>query len=209
MTTAEFIKMLQEADPSGQAHIRMDGGIPKSAELKEGYWDGPYSYLDVEGRWVYSSEGAKVDIYTTDIEDFTIKGFNAYNIPEWEEIKKKFIFKLGSYISDENRSQRERSILEQAKESYDWSKKFYMEMRERIEGDAIERANKGWTWFQNKEVDSNIKPNPHVYYTWIVLDENGKNLGSCLDHVQAVYSSGLFERHDNGLKKGYYQWIKK
>jgi len=59
MKTSEFIKMLQEADPSGEAHIRMEGGIPRFAELKEGYWDGPYSYLDEEGNWVYSTEGNK------------------------------------------------------------------------------------------------------------------------------------------------------
>lgn len=49
MTTSEFIKMLQDADPSGEAHIRMSGGVPKYAELKEGYWDGPYSYIDSDG----------------------------------------------------------------------------------------------------------------------------------------------------------------
>ena len=50
MTTSQFIKMLQEADPSGEAHIRMDGGIPLFAELKPGYWDGPYEYIDEELR---------------------------------------------------------------------------------------------------------------------------------------------------------------
>ena len=49
MKTSEFIKMLQEADPSGEAHVRMYGGVPKFAELKPGYWDGPYSYIDEEG----------------------------------------------------------------------------------------------------------------------------------------------------------------
>ena len=209
MTTAEFIKMLQEADPSGQAHIRMEGGIPVSAELKEGYWDGPYSYLDEDKNWVYSSEGSKVDLYCMDIEDFTTSGFNAYNIPEWEEIERKFIFKLGSYISEERKTERKESILKPAREAYDWEERFYREMREKMEKESIERSDKGWTWFQNKEVDSSIKPNLHTYYTWIVLDENGKDRGSCLDSVQAVYKSGLFEKHDNGLKRGYYQWIKK
>jgi hypothetical protein len=49
----------------------------------------------------------------------------------------------------------------------------------------------------------------HHYYTWIALDENGKDQGSNLHNVEAVYKSGLFEKHDNGVKKGYYQWIKK
>jgi hypothetical protein len=58
MTTKEFIKILQDADPSGEAHIRMEGGIPMYAELKAGYWDGPYAYIE-DGKYVYSAEGSK------------------------------------------------------------------------------------------------------------------------------------------------------
>ena len=39
MTTSEFIKMLQKADPAGDSHIRMGDGVPFMAELKAGYWD--------------------------------------------------------------------------------------------------------------------------------------------------------------------------
>ena len=52
MTTSQFIKMLQEADPSGEAHIRMEGGIPLFAELKPGYWDGPYEYIDEDDNYL-------------------------------------------------------------------------------------------------------------------------------------------------------------
>lgn len=38
MTTSEFIKMLQEAGQEGNAHIRMEGGIPMCAEHKPGYY---------------------------------------------------------------------------------------------------------------------------------------------------------------------------
>jgi hypothetical protein len=209
MTTAEFIKMLQEADPSGTAHIRMYGGIPKFAELKPGYWDGPYSYFDGQGNWVYSTEGSKVDIHCEEIDDYVSEMINTYHTPSWEEVEKRFIFKLG-YAIESQRKERENGILKQAREAYDETVE--MHKRFQIEGEerALSNSGKGWTWFQNKLVDDEtLRPNLHHYYTWIVLDENGKDQGSNPHNVQAVYKSGIFERHDNGVKEGYYQWIKK
>lgn len=209
MTTAEFIKMLQEADPSGTAHIRMYGGIPKFAELKPGYWDGPYSYLDENGNWVYSTEGSKVDIHCEEIYDYVSEMINTYYIPDWEEVEKKFIFKLG-YVIESQRKERENGILKQAREAYDETVEMHKRFQVEYEERALIRSEKGWTWFQNKLVDDEtLRPNVHHYYTWIVLDENGKDQGSNPYNVQAVYKSGLFERHDNGVKEGYYQWIKK
>ena len=209
MTTAEFIKMLQDADPSGEAHIRMYGGVPRAAELKPGYWDGPYSYIDDEGNWNYSTKGNKVDIHCTEIDDFVHDMVQTYYIPKWEEVESKFKFSLG-YSIESHRKERENSILRGAREAYDSA----VEMHKRFETEGEERAlansDKGWTWFQNKLVDDpTIKPNMHHYYTWKVYNENGKDQGSNLHNVQSVYKSGLFERHDNGVMEGYYQWIKK
>jgi hypothetical protein len=209
MKTSEFIKMLQEADPSGEAHIRMEGGIPRFAELKAGYWDGPYSYLDDEGNWVYSTEGNKVDIHCVDRYDFAYDMVSTYNIPTWEEVVSKFKFNLG-YAIESQRKEREESSLKSAKEAYDDSVELHMRFRKEGEDRALENAEKGWNWFQNKLVDDiTIKPNMHHYYTWKVYDENGSDQGSNLHNVESVYKSGLFERHDNGVMKGYYQWIKK
>jgi len=206
MKTKEFIKMLQEADPSGEAHIRMEGGIPRFAELKPGYWDGPYSYLDEDGNWVYSSEGNKVDIHCFDRYDYVSDMFTTYNIPTWEEVRSKFKFSLN--YSDN--SEREENSLSEAKEAFEHSTEMYQRFRREGEELALSRSEKGWTWFQNKLVDDpTIKPNTHHYYTWAVMDENGKDQGSNLHNVEAVYKSGLFERHDNGVKEGYYQWVKK
>ena len=94
MTTKEFIKMLQDADPSGDAHIRMSGGVPRYAELKPGYWDGPYSYIDGDGNWVYSSMNNKVDIWTEEIDDYVGDMCDTYDTPPWEDIKKKFKLKM-------------------------------------------------------------------------------------------------------------------
>lgn len=206
MKTKDFIKMLQDADPSGEAHVRMDGGIPKFAELKAGYWDGPYRYIDENGDYVYSTKGSKVDIYCTDIWDF-VECLYGRDV-EWEDIKKKFKFEL-NYSIKEQREERENIILNEAKEAYEDIKKIEDDMYEKELSDMTKNAEKGWTWFQNKDVDKNEKPNYHVYYTWKIYDENGKEDGSSIYNTEPVLRSGLWEKCDNGVKKGYYQWIKK
>lgn len=58
--------MLQDADPSGEAYVRLPcGGAPHFAWKKEGYWDGAYSYYDQETKTMHTTtKGNKVDIYT-------------------------------------------------------------------------------------------------------------------------------------------------
>lgn len=210
MKTKEFIKMLQDADPSGEAHIRMSGGVPTYVVEKAGYWDGPYSYIDKDGNWVYTTKGTKVDIYTTDISDFVDEMISTYKIPTWEEVKSKFKFEL-TYSFEEHRKDREDHILKEAKESYDDMVEMHMKFRVEGERRAIENEENGWSWFQDKRVDDKDPKISlmHHYYTWKVYDKDKKEQGSNPHNVEAVYKSGLFERLDNGNKKGYYQWVLK
>lgn len=215
MTTAEFIKILQDADPSGTAHVRMSGGVPIHAEHKPGYWDGPYQYIDKEGNWVYSSRDSKVDISCTDIDDFVYDMFDTYKNPTWEEVKSKFKFEL-TYSIPEQRKEREDCILNQAKEAYDSAMSMYNCNKDKGESRAISRSSEGWAWFQNKLVDDEtIKPNMHHYYTWKVYDKPTlfgliqKEQSSNPYNVEAVFKSGLFERLDNNKLPGYYEWVLK
>lgn len=209
MTTKEFIKMLQEADPSGEAHIRMDGGMPWFAELKPGYWDGPYSYKDEDGNYVYSSKGEKVDLYCMGIDEFVEHHFNLFEKDNWEKIKSKFKFEL-TYSIPEQRKEREDNIIKHAKEVWDRMYEIHHKFFEEEKTVSIERAHKGWTWFQNKLVDAPApESNMHHYYTWKIYDENGKEEGSNVYNTQGVYKSGLFERLDNNKKLGYYEWVLK
>ena len=73
----------------------------------------------------------------------------------------------------------------------------------------VENAKKGWTWFQNKKVDGDDKPNWYIYYHWKVYNEKGKEEGSCVHNTESVLKSGDWEKVDNKKKKGYYQWIYK
>lgn len=197
MKTSEFIKMLQEADPSGEAHIRMEGGIPLFAELKPGYWDGPYSYIDEDDNYVTSTEGDKIDIHCLDIEGFIERNDHLL----WEELKEKFIFKF-TYV---NKKEREDGVLKIAKEAYDEHIKIEQECYQRSLESMIKNAEKGWTWFQNKEIDSN-ENSMHVYYTWKIFDETGKEMGSNVHMTEVVFKSGLWEKLDNGKIEGYYEW---
>jgi len=209
MTTSEFIKMLQEADPEGNAHIRMEGGIPVFAEHKAGYWDGPYSYIDEDGNYVYSTKGSKIDLHCRDIDGFVEHHFDLHDPDNWDNIKKMFKFEL-TYSFPEQRKEREDRILKIAKEA--WDEEYEMEKRffdENIKRNS-DNAKDGWTWFQNKEVDNKeLKPNMHHYYTWKVYDKDEKEQGSNLHNTHGVYKSGLFERLDNNKKPGYYQWVLK
>jgi len=77
MKTKDLIRKLQEADPSGELNVRINGGPISFVEEKEGYWDGTYNYLekDKTGKpiWVQSTKNHKVDIYTMELFDFVEK----------------------------------------------------------------------------------------------------------------------------------------
>ena len=87
MKTKEFIKMLQEEDPSGESYLRINGGCISSVCSKPGYWDGPYSYLerDKNGKpiWIQSTKASKIDVYIMDMFDFAER-FDG----NWEEMEK-------------------------------------------------------------------------------------------------------------------------
>jgi|SRR6185312_12673712 len=213
MTTKKFIEMLRKADPTGEGHIRMSGGIPTFAVAKEGYWDGPYTYLDDDGNYVLSIQGYKVDISTTDLYDFVINNMEHYYYKfhdkneEWGKIKSKFKFEIGGYANASQRNERADNLLKEAKEYFDEWYDHQLKNGEETIQKMIDNANKGWTWFQNKLVDT--EGGMHHYYTWKVIKENGENDGSCIHNTMVIQKSGLWKRVDNNVKPGYYQWILK
>lgn len=114
MKTKDFIKMLQDADPSGELHVRMQGGIPRFAIRNPGYWDGNYSYIDEDGNWVESEESDKIDIYCQDIDDYVERGFS--KDITLEDMKKKFKFKLLG--GEERNKETKERIMKMVEESY-------------------------------------------------------------------------------------------
>ena len=70
MKSKDFIKKLQEEDPTGEAYVRCGDGAVTHFELKPGYWDGPYEYVDKKGNLVISNQGQKVDVWTVSYESW-------------------------------------------------------------------------------------------------------------------------------------------
>ena len=114
MKTKDFIKMLQEEDPSGECHVRLNGDPIWFAEQKAGYWDGPYNYIkkgkDGKYTWIASTKGHKVDIHTMDLFDFAerFKG-------NWEEMKKHIKIEY-DYLDD---GEREKGFMKMAEKECD------------------------------------------------------------------------------------------
>lgn len=122
MKTKDFIKMLQEEDPSGECHIRLNGEPIIYAEKKEGYWDGPYNYIEIgddnKPIWVTSTKGTKIDITTMDLFGFAerYKG-------DWEEMKKHIRVEY-NYMSND----RELKFMENAKKECDYYNQVQIEI---------------------------------------------------------------------------------
>ncbi len=207
MTTSEFIKLLKEADPSGKAHIRIDGDVPYFAELKEGYWDGPYNYINNKGQWVHSTEGSKVDIYSRTKEDIVYEIVDKWNpfleTTEglWEAVKEKFVFKL-TYVHNNERVDR---FLEDIKETFD----SWVVQRKRSWEDNLDRVIKlnerGCKFFRKKETENKW------YFGWKFINEkNPKDLGSAnLAHTYPILESGKFKAIETDYfpKNEYYEYI--
>ena len=204
MKTKELIELLKKEDPSGEGHVRIGDGIIRGAESKEGYWDGPYSYIEKDKNgdivWVESTRNYKVDIHTMDLFDFAERYGG-----DWENMKKHIRVDFDYLDGGERKEQ----FLKEAKRECDECKEVRDALYEREYNDMKENAKKGWKWFQNKDVDKCESPNLHKYYTWKIYDENGKERGSNIYNTQTIMKSGDWERVDDNQKKGYYQWIYK
>ena len=153
----------------------------------------------------------KVDLYQKDIWDFVDNAFSLHDPKRntWDSISEKFKFSLG-YSIEAQRKEREDGILNEAREAYDSIKDIKQSSYDRSLEEMENNATKGWTWFQNKDVDKNERPNYHVYYTWKIYDENKKEQGgSNVWMTQCVQKSDKWDKKDNNVKPGYYQWVYK
>lgn len=200
MKTKDFIKMLQDVDPSGEANISMEGGVPVFASLLPGYYDGSYSYLDEEGNYVTSKNDSKLCIHCKSSYDFIDDEYEVGM--SWEEIREKFRFEN---ISDEYIESFLSRVKIQFREIEEMETNIYNDSLDEM----IEKAKSGWEWYQDKKVDLHYGEdiNMHMYYTWKIYDEHGNIQGSCISNTESIQKSGLWEKLDNNKLKGYYQWV--
>jgi hypothetical protein len=203
MKTKELIKLLQEADPNGESYVRIDGGIPVCVELKPGYYDGSYSYYDENKKYCISRMGSKVDIHTTAIFDYVVDNMGSFpNNKSIEEVLDKFNFYL-SENEEQNNKEKERYV-QQIINAYNENIKMDENLYEEALANMYANALNGWTWFQNKLVDTIGKE--HHFYTWLIYNENEKKIGSCINNTESIVTSGLWEKVDNNKIEGYYEW---
>ena len=107
MTTTKLIELLKEADPDGTAHVRIPGGTIFNVELKEGYWDGPYSYVE-DGKFIISTKEFKVDIIPHDYDDWIYD-----HEGKFDDIKIEF-----TYLDGGKREQEYRDKFREISEEY-------------------------------------------------------------------------------------------
>lgn len=192
MKTKDFIKMLQEADPSGEAYVRIDGGAPAYAWLKEGYWDGPYAYLDEDGTYVKSTAGMKVDIYTRTPEDIVWD-----NRGDIEKIKKKIRIDY-TYLNDDREKQFWEYIEEEAKTAREWDE----QSKERFWNEHVKPTmDEGYIIIQDKD-----DPIGHYHVTKYFNPVTGEKESMMQGECHVILKSGKFEPIE---KEEYIEWVLK
>jgi len=203
MTTKEFIEMLQKEDPSGEAHIRMDGGVPEFCELKPGYYDGAYNYIDKDGKYVSTTQGMKVDIYCTEPSTYIWDNYMEWNEfqedPElgWERLKTWFRFEYGNMIS--GYEDREAGFFKKLRKDFDEYVQFAIDSRKKYVDDVLEKHSNGWKFMQKKEPKMK-------FYDWNIVKPDGKNDGANWATTGPILLSGKFEAIDRGE---FLEWIPK
>lgn len=190
MKTSEFIKLLQDADPSGETHIRLDGGIPYYVEPKPGYYDGPYSYLDDDGNWVYTTQGDKIDIYCYEPEDIAEKVLYQWNEYTegtddlWDKVKAKFKFRL-TYAIEEHRKEREDAFLKPVKQFLDDMIPFHKKQADYWYKETTKAVEDGYRFFKKYKGDK--------FSNWIEI-KDGEPSGVCFGRI------GVINKHPNFIK---------
>lgn len=192
MKTKDFIKMLQEADPSGEAYVRIDGGAPAYAWLKEGYWDGPYAYLDENGVYVKSTAGMKVDIYTRTPEDII---WDCHG--DMDEIRKRIRIEY-TYLNDDRQKEFWKYVEEEAKTAKEWDEKSKVEF---FEKHVKPTMDSGYIIIQDKD-----DPIGHYHVTKYFNPITGEKESMMQGECHVVLKSGKFESIE---KEEYIQWVLK
>jgi len=200
MKTKDFIKMLQEADPTGEGYVRLPGGgAPWFAEPKEGYWDGPYQYLELgeEKRFyphdsvlVTSTQGYKVDIHTMDIDSIIWDEEG-----DLERIKKRIRYDLTYVHNEERKASYWKHIEDEAAYARNVHEKSIAEWTTR----TIDKYFSGG-WEVRQPLTSKIGQfNTMTAHGWLGLTKETFCQGECM----AVIESGKFYPEK---KAEFYVW---
>lgn len=178
MTTSEFIKILQDADPDGTAHVRLPGGgVPFAAEHKAGYWDGPYAYMD-GNTYCITSLGSKVDVQVETPTDIV-----------WDEngdmgrLRNRFRHNYSNHLNPDYRTDREKTFWDSIEKSAAIASEYH------------EKSLREWTDKVRKLIDQKGIDEFHFdpkTWMWSAYAEGVQVHGQlCGGEIQAVVESHL------------------
>ncbi len=150
MKTKDFIKMLQEEDPTGEGYLRFGSSDEAivSCESKPGYWDGMYSYFDKETKtWIKTTEGYKIDIHFITWEDIVWEYEG-----DMKKIKEKLKPDYSSYSDKKQRQEKIDKFWKNVEEEAAESRKLHKKLDEEMFDKVMERFKNGWNyWTTNNE----------------------------------------------------------
>lgn len=185
----QFKKAVEEFHSKSKfkdAHLRLSSGTPQSAVLKEGYYDGCYSFIDEKGNYVITEKGFKIDIYSIeDVEDF---------VYDEEGNDSKVIIDL----HDQNSVQSIQNRIKDASKKY---KEVVAKLDNAALVDVLKKINEGWKIVQPRYekigmynvmryVKDIIK---FVDDTKIVTIDNDNQSRLCQGECGAVLKFGFFK----------------
>lgn len=213
MRVKDFIKMLEETDPTGEGFIMMsDGEVPHFFQQKPGYYDGAYSYLTEDGRMIRSTKENKVDTYSRGIDyvvwedlDWAIsKKSREYILAEGKAfmIDKEYWFEqLKTYfVFDESIPQTEKEeFFQKVRKEYDHWFNYKVESDKKWVDSARKEHEEGVRFFQAKKKDE------HGWDTWREIHKDGTKDGVCFGMIDALAESGSFSRVDHDPE--WWEWI--
>ena len=173
MKVKDLIKYLQEADPTGERHVRVDGGAIFGCEPKPGYWDGPYQYIDWDRKkYVISTKGDKVDIRTMSYEDWI-----------WDHDGDTSDIELQlTYCNDTREKEYRKEFKEIAEEARAQAEIFDEEFLERVKKLIAE----GWAFREDKK-------NGNWSKSMMYRSKDDKVERMLIGECEAVTKSGAFE----------------
>jgi hypothetical protein len=181
MKVKDLIKELQEADPTGECYVRCDAGAPFFVERKEGYWDGPYHYIE-DGKYHISSTHDKVDIQSMDYESWIWDHDGDYSSIEVD---------TSVYCAS---AERKKEWLEKFEKISKECKKFKEQCLKEMTFDVLKRLNDDWHIYQDTD-----KPVGHynaMYYEkYTPLPGNQTEFARdrlCQGETEVLLESGLF-----------------
>ena len=185
MKSKNIIKELKEIDPSGETHVRFEGGELIGFERKEGYYDGAYIYKNEDDKLVITDKDEKIDAHFEDITDriWECEG-------NLEKIKGEIIIDLSK--KKDNKDYLKKVVEPEAKKALEFHKKSLAEFTFYV----LKKVKDGWTVTQPG--DTKIGR-----YNQMIFEKGTKKEKLRQGDCHAVLKSGFFKP----IKKGkFYIW---